>query len=203
MLYDFHTHKRRPGVISILSAAADPGDGGPWSAEAHPWRHGDIRALAAAAERADAVGEAGLDRLRGGEFPDQEAFFEAVCAVAERLSKPLILHEVRAAEAAARVLSRHAPPAVLRHGWRSPDTAKLEAALNLGWYVGCSRHTPETVWRCFGGHPEFLGRLAIESDDDAEADMDMLYSEAGKLTGLGRAGLEALMEENFHNFLGV
>ncbi len=203
MLRDFHTHRRRPGVISILSSPTDPGDGGLWSAEAHPWHPGKLSDLAAAARAAAAVGEAGLDRACGGDFAAQEAFFEGVCALAEQLSKPLILHEVRASDAAARILRRHPPRAVLRHGWRSPDTAKLEAALQPGWYVGCSRRTPENIWRWFGGHPEYWDRLAIESDDDDTVDLERLYSEAGSLTGLGRRALEELTAENFRNFLGL
>ena len=92
---------------------------------------------------------------------------------------------------------------MLRHGWRSPDTAKLERVLQLGWYVGCSRQTPETIWRWFGEHPEYRDRLAVESDDDGAADLERLYDEAGDFTGLGRRGLEELMAENFRNFLGL
>ena len=53
--------------------------------------------------RVVAVGECGIDRLRGPELPVQEAVFRRQVGLSERYGKPLILHAVRSMEDVLRV----------------------------------------------------------------------------------------------------
>lgn len=106
---DIHSHSLRGAdIITNLY----PGDditgniGDVWySIGIHPW-HTDTtddeldKALAtlsaaAADPRVVAIGEAGLDALRGADADTQERIFTAQIQIAERLQLPLIIHCVR------------------------------------------------------------------------------------------------------------
>lgn len=55
----------------------------------------DILSQAAAHPQVAAIGETGLDRLRGASLPLQERVFKAHIALSEQLCKPLVLHVVK------------------------------------------------------------------------------------------------------------
>ena len=116
MLLDFHSHsgKRTPGEqviqnLIIPLIGQDPGfdrDGSPdrwFSAGVHPWyidedKVGEqltlLRELAGASN-VKAVGECGLDRLRGPSLDLQQRVFEEQLDLAGMLRKPVIVHCVR------------------------------------------------------------------------------------------------------------
>lgn len=109
---DVHTHRRdaQGAVISVAPDEVRRPD--LWySVGIHPWdtpRYagepelmlaavGAVR-RAAADPRVLAVGEAGLDKLRGADIGTQLQLFEAQARIAEEVRKPLIMHVVRAAD---------------------------------------------------------------------------------------------------------
>lgn len=104
---DIHTHGRTgPGMITSVEPGEDMVGlpGAAWySVGIHPWstatEPGDdvFRQLEAALrdERVVAVGECGLDALRGGSAACQEAVFRRQAELAERAGLPVIIHCVR------------------------------------------------------------------------------------------------------------
>lgn len=146
--------------------------GGFYSVGIHPWASaekiacGDLRKLVAMArdERVLAIGEAGYDRLRGGDIDVQDRLFRFHARLAARVGKPLIIHCVKSFDLllkAARGL-RPAPGMWIVHGFRGkPLLARqlLDAGLALSY-----------------GHRYNPGSMAItppdrlyrETDDDAE-----------------------------------
>lgn len=107
---DIHTHDRQPheGVTAVVSVHPDDDWTGLQhvSVGVHPWRvserwREEVDAVRHAVGRNEvvAVGECGLDRVRGGDWTQQVSCFEAQLQLADELGKPVILHCVRAADA--------------------------------------------------------------------------------------------------------
>ena len=106
-MLDFHTHRPHPDSIfnlpsekAVLSAYSEFKY---LSAGIHPWNTEaatieDYKALGELAkdDRIVAIGECGIDKLRGAELDKQKAVFIAHVALSERLKKPLIIHCVKA-----------------------------------------------------------------------------------------------------------
>lgn len=104
---DIHTHGRTgPDILTSI----EPSDeiltdiGTAWySVGIHPWStaepigDNEWRELERMARdpRVVAIGEAGLDAVRGGEQALQEAVFRRQAALSEQMGKPLIIHCVR------------------------------------------------------------------------------------------------------------
>lgn len=104
---DWHTHTPRPrAIVNLPSPAAPAPDGLLCSIGLHPWDTTggpddlrtleEIEARAAADPAIAAIGECGLDRLRGASLDIQIPLFRRQAEMAGRLGKPLIIHCVRA-----------------------------------------------------------------------------------------------------------
>lgn len=107
---DIHTHGRT-GADIICSIEPEDAEilersipGRAWfSVGIHPWSTGvsipestfELLDKLSSDERVAAIGEAGLDALRGGEASYQEEVFLRQAALAEKVRKPLIIHCVR------------------------------------------------------------------------------------------------------------
>ena len=145
MLIDAHTHQADShiGVISVEPDRFDPRPGLYYSVGIHPWSTStvgddDFRLLEAAARHPQvvAIGECGIDRLRGADVERQRIIFERHIALSEQLRKPLIVHEVKASDI---VLALHAQlrPACrwMRHGARF-GVRQAEQYVRHGIYLG-------------------------------------------------------------------
>lgn len=106
MILDIHSHHGQPypqGVISTSPLAFTPVLGQLYSLGIHPWdTDGDFSsALEALAEAAfhpqtAAIGECGIDTLRGGPMFRQMQAFRVCIDISEKACRPLVIHCVRA-----------------------------------------------------------------------------------------------------------
>lgn len=132
---DVHTHNPDAGpdaIINLPLGAQVPGEGA-YSVGIHPWdaaaaTEADMAWLerVAALPQVVAIGEAGLDALRGGPLDVQERLFVSQAMLSERLGKPLIIHAVKTLDRiiALRRQIRPAQPWVI-HGFRGkPQMAR-------------------------------------------------------------------------------
>lgn len=101
---DVHTHNLDAGPDAIINLPAGQyaplREGRHYSIGVHPWdttADYDLEKIAIAAENPQivAIGECGLDALRGAPLDKQEEIFRWHVALSERLGKPLIIHAVR------------------------------------------------------------------------------------------------------------
>lgn len=170
-LLDVHTHHPgREGAIINLAPGEMPVDGLIYSAGLHPWdtalpdseidsRLDEIIRLAARREIV-AIGESGLDRLRGASLDRQEALFRRQVAISESECKPMILHVVKAFPEIMRLRRELAPaqPWVI-HGFRGKPQLAAEL-LHEGFYISLgerfNRETAEII-------P--ADRLFVETDE--------------------------------------
>lgn len=126
---DVHTHVPAPDGRAIVSATPGQGLGSApyYSVGIHPWE-ADASQLAAletiaADKRVVAIGECGLDKLRGPDMQSvQMPVFVAQAQLAEKLGKPLIIHCVRA-YGEVMTLHRRMQPSVpwIMHGFNRSD----------------------------------------------------------------------------------
>lgn len=164
---DIHTHY--PSVDRLS----------PTMAGVHPWE----------AERgltlpdfstADIVGETGLDFARDVDRKAQEELFRKHLAVAEQLQKPVVVHSVKAFEEVMRILADYDLCGVLLHGFIG-SKEQAERAFKRGYFLSFgtrSLRSPRTV-EVIRQAP--IKQLFLESDDDAECDIEALYRAVAEL----------------------
>ena len=184
---DFHTHNRTVPADTI--AVVDGRD--TWGI--HPWHADEAYTVPDLSDKL-AVGECGLDGLRGPSTTVQQQTLRRMADLGEACGKPLVLHCVKELEALLR-LHRELRPTVpwMLHGFRGKPQ-QLQSLLAAGFYVSFGfRHNAESLRLC---PPE---RLMLETDDDTSP-VSVLYESVALQRGLSVASLCALMAENYRAF---
>ena len=135
---DIHTHHPalQPfGVVSCSSEGFDPLEGQLYSIGIHPWK---TETLPTKEEWSEferiaqlpcvvAIGECGIDKLKGGALFKQLIVMQRQIEISEKLGKPLIIHDVKAHDVIVG-LKRDLKPVQkwLVHGFRAkPSVAKM------------------------------------------------------------------------------
>lgn len=148
-LTDTHTHNIEAGPEAIINIEPDamplPATGR-FSTGVHPWRSAEAAKLwpmveaVAADKRIVAIGECGIDRLRGADLKIQEELFMRHARLAERVGKPLIIHCVRAWGELLGAYSDIKPsqPWII-HGFRG-GPALAHQLLNAGMHISLGEH---------------------------------------------------------------
>ena len=152
---DFHTHNLQapPGTaivclpLEVLRQPTlfQPVKGGLYSVGIHPWwtAEANVEALLTPLQQllkhpqVVALGECGLDRLRGGDIDFQMDIFHQQIVLSETLSKPVIIHCVRAFDILLRLKKQwHPTQQWTVHGFRGrPALAQqlLDAGFDLSF----------------------------------------------------------------------
>lgn len=161
-IYDFadiHSHSRTgPDVVRSVEAGDPmPGKYGEvwYSIGIHPW-HTDsyiseeqfeLLEKLAADRRVVALGECGLDALRGGNPEAQESVFIRQALMAEKLGKPLIIHCVRRYGRLLELYKQLKPRQLwIVHGFRGKsELARQLAGAGIGISLGAPRPEIEAV----------------------------------------------------------
>lgn len=138
MIRDAHTHNllSADGIISVNPDFTGFDPSRHYSVGIHPWLTAgeDITRLVgklaetAGHEEVIAIGETGIDHLRGGDQQIQENLFRQHIELSERLSKPLIIHNVKGLDTILRLNKEYNPgqPWII-HGFR--DNSRVAAQL--------------------------------------------------------------------------
>lgn len=155
MIRDVHTHNPAAcdAIINVEPGFSAYRHDALYSIGIHPWNTPLatpqlLAALEAEAARPEivAIGEAGLDKLKGGPLDKQIELFEKQVALSEKLAKPLIVHCVRAWAELLEVHRRLRPrqPWII-HGFRGkPQLARQLLANGLYLSVG-EKCNPDTL----------------------------------------------------------
>lgn len=176
---DLHTHRTtdlQPNDIVCLSreqmrsaVAMPPADAHHYSVAVHPWwtNSDEAAALWEHVERLArqpacvAIGECGLDRLRGAAIETQQQWFERHVALSERIGKPLVIHCVRAYDLLLRLHKTLRPSQTwIVHGFRGKASLAAQL-LAAGFSLSYGKnHQPEA----YAITPP--KRRFVESDDE-------------------------------------
>ena len=143
MYIDFHTHKipTEKDVVAVVDGRDTWG--------IHPWRADSLSPCSSPEEKEEleplpsrggweealAIGECGLDALRGPSMEVQEAVFRKQVALSERIERPLIVHCVKAIDRLLRIHKELKPTQLwMLHGFRGKPQ-QLRSLLDAGFYV--------------------------------------------------------------------
>jgi len=210
---NIHTHggKSSPGIFIVESLMAHEGifpqdvPGTAFSYGIHPWflNEGNSEEMLkrvhdnAANPTVVAVGEAGFDKLRG---PSQELQYRIFCEqvkIAETLSKPVVIHCVRAWDELLAAYKRLKPKTNwIIHGFRGSRELAAQL-LSKGFYL--------SFWFDFIIRPESLvlirslpvNRIFLETDG-ADIDIRQIYDKVAKDLGITVEELKKIMLDNFN-----
>ncbi|MBL7814701.1 MAG: TatD family hydrolase [Saprospiraceae bacterium] len=207
---DIHTHlpKVAQGVVSVQNFTQNDlyTEGGQnASVGLHPWFltkenvEQDFKTLSKRAMQPNvvAIGECGLDRLRGESLAFQTQVFEQHIRLAEQVQKPVIIHCVRAFNEVVAVKRRMNPRVpLLIHGFHKNETI-LQDLLRHGFYISVGA----AILR--GGHNAHdafkhipIDRLFLETDD-ADVPIERIYAAYATLTGIGLMDLKEHIYQRF------
>lgn len=212
-LIDIHTHRPEPDTVSLQNIRLHGTvpvwpEKGFFSVGIHPWDTAEaqddwLEAIPADHPRLLAVGETGLD-LRDGYAPRdvQEKWLAKQTDLANRLRKPLVIHNVHATEALQTFLKRRTAVPVLLHGFTgSPETARQwfqqisGVRFSFGPAVLRSPKTQKALQWIAMAKPE---ALFLETDDTPDVDLREMYNFAAAQTGLNPDRLADLIHQNFN-----
>lgn len=164
MILDMHTHKEAPQPLAIINIRVK-GDGNipvldpsqAYSVGIHPWDLPEMNQeqidaaikeveTLAALPNVLAVGECGVDTLRGGAMFRQLNTFKAQIQISEQTSKPMIIHNVKADDivcALRRDLKPRQPWCL--HGYRGKPAAALQL-IKAGCFLSFNNQfNPQTL----------------------------------------------------------
>ena len=204
MATDFHAHRPKSAARTLVSCGAEELSRYPLaSLELHPWKLPDryeplAPGFRAALNQAAALGEIGLDRLRGPSLAVQQRYLEELLVLASELRKPVVIHCVRATEELLGTLNRFPGLRVLFHGFRG-NPERLARLREHGLFVSLGRAALNDAalveYLRFSG----LGGIGFETDETPEP-VELVLENAAEKLGLPYAELEAHTDETFRNF---
>lgn len=184
---NIHTHRPAPDCIS------------PTQAGVHPWHALDSRIDTKALERAQMIGEIGLDYAADVDRHVQRTVFEEQLAAALRLKKPVLLHCVRAFEPTMRILSRYDIRAVVFHGFIG-SVQQAAAAVARGYRLSFGMRTfssPKTMLALRSIPSE---AIFCETDDDP-VDIGEVYRRVAEVRCTEVADLIRQIEHNYEKLM--
>ena len=198
MASDFHTHHLPPPGVAALYSGNEPRPEVRNSLELHPWRlpetFRDQPELAERLRHFDALGEIGLDRLRGPALSVQREYLRQYLQLAQDRGKPVVLHVVRCFPEVLNLLKSFRLKAMV-HGFRG--NAEL---LNELWRNGITVSFHPSALKREDIRRELsrpAGPFGFESDDDPQVSICEMLAQCP----LDNA--EPMTDQYFADFLGV
>jgi len=215
---DFHTHKQivPQKTLSVISVElADFKNPVPenyhhrfFSVGLHPWRlpadsknlKKDLESLRQALQGPEviALGEVGLDRLRGPDMEIQKEYFTGVLKLAKELNKALIVHCVRCYPELLSMKKQFTPELnMLVHGYNGKIEI-LEQLLKQDCYVSFAAAAlrRDDICGYIRQKPACLPRICLETDD-SNANIKDIFKHAAKVFETDIEELKRIMKTNF------
>lgn len=215
---NFHTHyppaDTKPEIAIVSCVAPEPLQQCPpgiWlSYGIHPWYilHSNMTNLIekvktlAHNQQVIAIGEAGLDKLRGPAMDIQRQIFCQQIDISETTQKPLIIHSVKANNEILSLRKKRKPlqPWII-HGFNGPPQ-EMEQLIKEDFYLSFGP-------RIFYSDSKAANSLkAIPSDrffletDHTNKSISALYLRAAEIRGISTQELEEIIENNFRRLFG-
>lgn len=174
----------------------------PSSIGIHPYDvdNEDISSISHRIGEVSAIGETGLDFIRGGDRERQYTLLRRQLALACENDMPVVLHCVRALEPLMKVLEEYHLRAVIFHGFiGSAEQAKRAA--ERGYYLSFGERafsSPRTV-EALRATPL---RLLFLETDDSPIGIEEIYASAAVIKGLTVEKLREEILKNYHTIFG-
>ncbi len=214
---NFHAHQQMPAeneiVIQSLFLQNDliikHSDKIFFTAGLHPW-HADQLSESEITERLEkliqnksiiAIGETGLDKLKGVDWETQKKVFRAHIEIADKYNLPLIVHSVKAHNEVLKlkIESKSKIPWVIHHFNGSKQMAM--DFINHGFYLSLCYHINNSGSKLSG----YLGELPVNKifleTDDFNIDIKDLYSVAAKKFNMNTENFKKQLINNLNSLL--
>lgn len=188
---NIHTHKPTGQGIELRTVGV------------HPWKAGtqDVAALEPLSAKVQAIGEIGLDFVRGPSHEMQTAAFRSQLELARRHSLPVVLHCVKAFEPVMRELAVCEPRAVIFHGFIG-STRQALRAIAKGYYLSFGERafaSPRTL-EALRAIP--ANRLFLETDE-SDTPIAAIYARAAEALGTTLETLRRTTRENYERIFCI
>ncbi len=201
-ILDIHTHRldATGAIISVEPHRFDPQPGLYYSVGHHPWSpipHSlDVLATTATHPQVLAVGETGLDSLRGAPIDQQQVLLEQHIDLAQQLHKPIIAHMVRTSQQLVTTWRRMAPQgiALIVHGMRG-NAHVARTLIDAGCYLSYGEHFNPAALLATP-----LDRLLAETDETLTP-IHTIITHLATTLGLTPEHLTAILTANAHRAL--
>lgn len=196
--FDIHTHRiplHPSQAIVSIDASALPLDGKAVHASIgiHPWYLTETNAgnlwetlkSSIKDQRIVAIGEAGLDKLKGPDMTFQTPVFRQEITLAESANLPMVIHCVRAFNELIQIKKESKPkqPWII-HGFRGKPSIAQEL-LKHGFWLSFGSHYQEESLKITP-----LNRMFVETDESEES-IGSIYQRIAETKGIS---LEELVE---------
>jgi TatD DNase family protein len=201
--FNAHTHRIPNNHIGIYQSDAEY-TASLFSVGVHPW-HAAVKPLseiipALHHQNCRALGEVGLDRLRGPSMEIQLAMLLAQLTLANELQKPVIFHLVRAwDEFYSLVKSQQHTPWII-HGFNSPKQFPRLLQTKVIFSLGPASLQNPHMQSILSKIP--LNRILFETDD-TETDIYQVYCDYSLATSTPLEEVYAHIELNFLAIFGA
>ena len=201
--FDIHTHSIVPyseRVITSFSVGIDTVDANVphISVGIHPWFLTlnnvdvllDVLYKTLKDKRVVALGEAGLDKLKGVGIEAQIAVFRREVTIAEELKLPMVIHCVKAFNELIELkkVLRPRQPWII-HGFRGKKNMAVEL-LRHGFYLSFGSHFQEEAVRVVP-----FEHLFVETDESQEC-IEMIYRRIAEVKGISPEELAEVINKN-------
>lgn len=196
---DIHTHDgtlHSDAIISVAPALFHPTPGLYYSVGIHPWDSNDVddNTLQLLTQivhhnQVVAIGETGIDRLRGAYVEQQKKLLILHITLSEQVKKPLILHVVRGIDTILSLYNQYRPQQRwIVHGYRGNETTArqlLDKGIELSYG---EKFNPQAIIAT----P--LEKLWIESDN-SNCSIDLIYNHIAHIKNIDTESLEKSIAE--------
>ena len=201
--YDAHTHTIPDNHMGIYQSDAVY-TASLFSVGVHPWQ-ADVKTLseiipAIHHQNCHAIGEVGLDRLKGPSMEIQHAMLLSQLALANELQKPVIFHLVRAWDEFYAVLKSKQQTPWIIHGFNSPKQFPRLLQTNVLFSLGPASLQNPHMQSILTHIP--LNRIMFETDDTA-SDINQVYLNYSQATSTPLEEVYAQIEQNFLAIFGA
>lgn len=198
IFFDIHTHNRDTDRKHSISNSASYIAGRYISIGLHPWdidsewnRRLDEIEKAAYSDNVLAIGECGFDKIKSpAETDTQKEIFHLHALIAEKVSKPLIIHCVKCTDeliAAYREIKPRQPWII--HGFRG-NSQQAGQLVRCGFHISLGEHFNTDAARAIPAE-----RLFIESDE-SEKDIEGIYRSIAAERGCSIEELDRIVTSN-------
>lgn len=209
-MFNFHTHIKDSCDCLLNLSPDDVREGGEvCSVGLHPWDVAEDWREKAALLRSKAqynnvwaIGECGLDKLRGGAMASQMEAFRAQVIMAEELKKPVVIHCVKAFDELLMIRKELAdtcrrngvePQKWILHGFRGkPEQAKQMMAKGILLSFG-HQYNIESLRAAYEAASISACPFFLETDD-LRLSVRQIYEQASLHLGVGVDRLESLCD---------
>jgi len=203
MLYNSHSHFYDINHFTIVNKSDDNDyEDAYYSIGIHPWNAEEIEdnffrvEHLAINKRCLAIGEIGLDKLKGPEITIQKRVFERQVLLSEKLKLPVILHCVKSWNEISSIKQCFKPTQIwVFHGFNKVGILNEVLKNGLMISIGSSILSNLKLQNALKKIPN--NRLLLETDD-TNIDIYSIYEKVSEIKKIPLSELEMIIEENFN-----